>query len=164
MTLNVYSGAGKLVATAEFTLEDEYFVSSNITEFLVEPLNTGVGQFPVVYKFTVTPAGDVEEDSYFVLQLPEEVGVYDELELERECGGELEGFTYVNIHCKLNTDRILIQNGFKLEGTTNMTDDDGSDLPPTFVFYLPEFRNPRQTEETSNFNITIYNVQDDLLY
>lgn len=96
--------------------------------------------------------------------MPEEVTVYNERALENKCGDNLEGFTYVNIHCKLNGNRITVTNGFKMEATTNLTDDDGETDPPVLMFDIGQFRNPRSQSETGTFNVTIYSENGKELY
>ena len=71
------------------------------------------------------PNGEVAARAYMVLDMPKEVEVYSERELERQCGDNLSNFTYVNIHCRLSSNRrsIIITNGFRNEKTNYMFDD-----------------------------------------
>ena len=48
-----------------------YYTSGNITQFRIIPSSQGVGEFPVKYKFTVTPNGEVERYAYLLIDLPE---------------------------------------------------------------------------------------------
>jgi len=146
-----------------FTMADNYFIKSNVTDFTVEVLDTGVGAFPVTYKFLVTTAGEVWKKGYFIINIPPEISVSNEREMERKCGTNLKGFTYSNIHCKLNGNKLIIENGFKQSATANLTDD-GDLIPPTFEFEIDWFRNPRTTAKSSPWNITVYSREDDILY
>ena len=113
--IDVESVTGDLgkIDSGNYTMPKDYFISSNVTDFTVDVLDTGVGAFPVTYRFRVTPAGEVWKKGYFVIDVPPEISIADERALERRCGTNLSGFTHVNIHCVLNGNRLLIKNGFK---------------------------------------------------
>lgn len=110
--LATYDSSTKIIDLGSYTIVKGYFVKGNITVFTVEPLNVGVGSFPSTYRFTVTPSGEVWEDAYLVIRLPDQVSVWDERALETKCGTNLQAFTYVDITCKVNGNVITINNGF----------------------------------------------------
>lgn len=53
--------------------------------------------------------------------------------------------------------------GFRFYNSTEM-DPDNSYQAPIFKFSLPGFYNPFNTNYTSNFNVTIYDKDDKVLY
>jgi hypothetical protein len=119
----------------------------------------------VSYDFTIQPIGEVWQGSYFVITLPDDVGVYSERDIERKCDYNVVGFATNSekINCKVNGNRITVSNGFRFKDSTAMTDDDDF-IPPTFKFTLPQFRNPRTVGYSGVFEIAIYDSKDDLLY
>jgi hypothetical protein len=81
-TINSGSGGG-IVDSGIYSIKDEYFKATNITEFLVEPLNRGVGQYPVTYRFKFRPNGEILANTYIVLTMPPEMEIYSKNGLER---------------------------------------------------------------------------------
>ena len=51
--------------------DDDYWYHGNITTFEVEALEEGVGMGPVEYRFHVVPNGEICQDCYFAIQIPE---------------------------------------------------------------------------------------------
>lgn len=79
-------------------------------------------------------------NSYIVLTIPDELSIYKERELEKDCSYELSGFTASRINCKVKGNVITISTGFRYLATTEMTDEDLM-VPPTIAFQLPQFWN-----------------------
>ena len=92
-----------------------------VNYFTVTPLDTGVGSFPVTYRFIIQPAGEFWTKSTILITLPDEVRVSDERNLEKRCGANMSGFTYTKLNCRLNNgNKLYIEQGFKFEGTDVM--------------------------------------------
>lgn len=112
------------------------------------------------------PSGDVYQDAFIVITLPDEVRVYDERAIERFCSYNTSGFTNYRISCKATGNKITIDGGFKFNGTWNMTNQYSLDrennymVPPTFYFKLPGLWNPRMLGPVGPFNVTIYDKRD----
>lgn len=103
------------------------------------------------------------EDSYLVISIPDDIGIYNEREIEKTCNYNLVGFTASRINCKVNGSVITIRSGFTYEVTTEMTDND-SMVPPTLEFSLPQFWNPRTMDNTGAFGLSIYSVSNEEIY
>ena len=171
--ISTVSNDGSRLDVGNYTFEDGYFNTSIIETFEVTPLDTGVGMFPVTYRFRVIPTGDVPAGAYMELELPDEVKILSESALEKQCGGDyrdtLLGFSYWKLNCQVrgnDNELIRINDGFKYLPTTNFSDPDIDNRydPPEFYFELPQFVNPRETVNTGTFNITIYNADRDKIY
>ena len=71
--------------------------------------------FPVTYRFRVIPTGEVPAGAYFMIELPDQVRIYDEYELEKNCGGvyreTMLAFSHWELNCKLQggSDKNLIK-------------------------------------------------------
>jgi hypothetical protein len=80
----------------------------------------------------------VWEGSYFVITLPDGVGIYSERDIERKCDYSVGGFASnsIKLNCKVNGNRITVRNGFRFADSIAMTEDDDF-IPPTFTFTLP---------------------------
>ena len=164
---------GAQLDVGNFTFEDAYFNASIIETFEVTPLLSGVGMFPVTYRFRVIPTGDVPAGAYMELELPSELNIVSESAIEKECGGDyrdtLLAFTYWKLNCQVrgnNDELIRINDGFKYLATANFSDPDIDNRydPPEFYFEIPNLINPRETTNTGTFNITIYNQDRDKIY
>jgi len=59
------------VDVGTFTIVDTLIVKGSINSFTIVPQDYGVGQYPTFYDFTVQPSGEMYEDSYLVLTLPD---------------------------------------------------------------------------------------------
>jgi len=53
-----------------------------------------MGDFPVRYKFTIQPSGEVWKGSYFVITIPKELEIFEERDIERKCDYDVEGFEW----------------------------------------------------------------------
>lgn len=98
------------------------------------------------------------QGAYLEFNLPSEIGIYDESEIERSCRDyTVSGFTNLDIYCRVRAgSRFNIFYGFKNADTT--TD------PPTLIFQIPGLTNPRTTLASSPFDMTIYDGNNDVLY
>jgi hypothetical protein len=76
----------------------------------------------VFYRFRIQPSGELYRYSYLRIVLPDEIRVYDERELEKNCNYNLAGFTSNRISCKVNGNVIFINSGFNQRATTAMTE------------------------------------------
>lgn len=88
----ILSDTNGAVDVGTFALKKKWIEQGEIWNFQVEPQNYGVGQFPVFYKFTVQPSGEIHTDSEIFLTLPDEIYIYNEKELEKYCTYNLTGF------------------------------------------------------------------------
>ncbi len=79
------------------------FTNGNITAFTVDPLSSGVGEWPVKYRFTVKTSGEIDRYCYFVIDLPEALWIADDESrvraFEDRCGENLFGTTNNVISC-----------------------------------------------------------------
>jgi len=131
----------------------------------VTPLDKGVGQFPATYHFEVIPAGDIYQEAYLLIEMPDEITIYSKRDFERDCGENVSNFTYTGIECKTRDNKIWIMNGFKNDPTNNVTNEENDELdPPHLQFDLVGFRNPRSIETSGNWNVTIFDKFNDELY
>lgn len=76
ITFSTISDIGGIIDTGTFSLTSDFFERSYIKQFTVRPQDFGVGQYPVFYDFTIQPAGEVWRYSYFVITIPDDVGIY----------------------------------------------------------------------------------------
>ena len=118
---HIYMYRGRWEVNATARIRGEVFQKGNITQFDVIPSDYGVGAYPVFYTFRIRPSGEIWRYSYLRIVIPDEVRIYDEKELERECNYDLSGFTSRRISCKVRGKIIEIRNGFDLRETTSMT-------------------------------------------
>ena len=100
-----------------------------------------------------------------VLQMPEQLELWDKRGLERKCGEKIDKFTYNSIHCRLDQDgkRIWITNGWKNE-ISNYMFDDGDLVPGILYFEIAHFRNPRSILPTGPWSIYIANTKEKIIY
>ena len=152
-----------VVDSGIYTIADEYFKASNITDFLVEPKDFGVGTFPATYNFKFRANGEIHKASYIILTMPEEIEIFSKRGLERTCGDKIVNFTYVNIHCTLYGRKIYISNGFKNEKSDYMFDD-GDLVPALYEFEIKWFRNPRSLQQTGAWDIEVRDSDNVLRY
>lgn len=125
-----------------YTIKKDLMTKGNITTFSVTPQNYGVGQFPVFYDFKIQPSGELYRYSYIRIVMPDEIRIYSEREIEKNCNYNLKGFTSSRINCKVNGNVIFINSGFAMSETTAMTTTGyrgGRDtmIPPMLEFSLP---------------------------
>ena len=123
-----------------------YYTNGNITEFTVEPLDSGVGKWPVKYRFTVKVSGEIDRYSYFVIDMPEAFWVNPDDEtrvrvFEDRCGEDFFGITNNVISCVVADagSKIQVKDAFLYQATTNLTDSDGLYFPPEVAFTIDGF-------------------------
>jgi hypothetical protein len=140
----INAGATSYRDSGTYQFADGYFNTSLIMNYDVYPLELGVGQYPVTYRFRVVPTGDIPRNAYIVITLPDQIKINDEYTIERNCGGtfrdNLLGFTNKIINCQVNNERnITISDGFKYWPTANFSDPDVDNTyaPPELWFDLP---------------------------
>jgi hypothetical protein len=98
MTLDADDG---IVDQGTFRLEEGIWVPAPITEFSVDVSSTSVGAFPTVYTFELEVPGEVWEDSYIELTIPESVDITSTRDLGQYCTKDVfAGFTYNSVHCR----------------------------------------------------------------
>jgi hypothetical protein len=98
-----------------------------------------------------------------VITLPDEVSIYEERIIERDCSYNLAGFTASRINCKVNGNKITVRSGFAYSASTTMTDNDAM-VPPLLKFSLPAFWNPRTMVATGAFSLSVYSDSNDEIY
>jgi hypothetical protein len=157
--VEVLSADGGAVDIGTFAFEETLIVAGIIKVFSIKPQDYGVGMYPVFYDFKIQPSGELYAGSFLVVTLPDDVVVYDERSLERDCSYNIDQFTFSRINCKVNGNVITINSGFTSQPTTVMTDNDTMD-PPILLFSLPQFWNPRSTGITDAFALSIYSEDD----
>jgi hypothetical protein len=111
----VSSGSQGAIDLGSFSLPPNYFTRGYIKKFTVVPEDYRVGNFPVKYKFTIQPTGEVWKLSYFEITIPEEVEIWDEDDLERKCDYNVQGFDWNSrqINCKVWENKIKIYSAFR---------------------------------------------------
>jgi len=67
----INAGADSYRDSGTYQFADGYFNTSLIMNYDVTPLELGVGQYPVIYRFRVVPGGDIPKGSYIVITLPD---------------------------------------------------------------------------------------------
>ena len=92
MSVGTLSAAGGAIDIGYFSITPDFFKRGYIMKFLVEPQDLGVGSFPVNYKFTIQPNGEVWMGSYFQIILPKEVEISDSRIIDRKCDYNVTGF------------------------------------------------------------------------
>ena len=131
---------------------EDMFTYSYITDFKVKAESYVAGDTPVTYKFTVTPYTKVAKGAILVLEIPPELEIESSQQLTRACpSSDFSGFTHTAINCQYNKGKsqITVTNGFKKANSV--------ESPPTLVFEVSQFKNPRSLAPISMFNVTIYN-------
>lgn len=88
----VTSGATGAIDFGSYSLPPDYFIRGYIQKFTVVPEDFGVGSFPVKYRVTIQPSGEVWQLSYFVITIPDEVEISDEHDIENKCNYNVQGF------------------------------------------------------------------------
>ena len=90
----------------------------------------------VIYTFNLEIPGFILSTSYLVVQLPDEITVFNTRTLETGCGRYgLSGFTNsTRLSCDYRDKNLTIKRGF---GNGDTTD------PVSMMFTLPGLRNPR---------------------
>jgi hypothetical protein len=78
VTVEILSESLGVVDIGTYTIDDDEIVAGEIWKFEVTPQDTGVGQFPVFYDFEIQPSGEIYEDCYLVIRMPDEVAIYQE--------------------------------------------------------------------------------------
>jgi len=91
--------------------------------------------------------------------MPKEMEIVSKRGLGRKCGDKITNFTYVNIHCELSGNKIIITNGFKNEKSDYMFDD-GDLIPALYEFEIKWFRNPRSMQSTGAWSIQVFTKQE----
>ena len=99
---------GNAIDTGTFKIDKDYYTISNFTSFQVQPLTQGVGQFPVDYRFILTPVGEMPIYSYFKIKIPSEIQISDETALESSCGKNLYAFTQNKVTCTLRGQDLYV--------------------------------------------------------
>ena len=99
---------GNAIDTGTFKIDKDYYTISNFTSFQVQPLTQGVGQFPVDYRFILTPVGEMPVYSYFKIKIPSEIQISDETALESSCGKNLYAFTQNKVTCTLRGQDLYV--------------------------------------------------------
>lgn len=150
------------------------FRTSNITTFIVDPIDKGVGNYPSMYHFELNPHGDIWPGSSIIIELPDGIEIASRTDFEQSCGNNrigrsnnLEGFTNTLITCKYRGNKIYLYQGFAVGGTwqTLLTDQRDSGLrTPYLTWDLTGFRNPRSTETSAPWNITIVDRYEKAYY
>jgi len=146
-------------AYGTYSIAENYFQTSSIEAFTVTTSNNDAGEYPTTYTFTVRPRATMPRRSYLVITFPEDLQIPSTRNIERYCGDTtLSGFEESSISCFLSSSEVLytVKDGFKSSDST-------SD-PPTMKFSVEFVKNPRSTEETAPFNVSIYTKGKDLLY
>lgn len=89
--------------------------------------------------------------------MPTDIQIPSRTNSQYNCGGTLSGFTGSPIYCGISLDGqyLTISNGFWYYASVD---------PPTIKFTLMKLKNPRSTQTTGNFNVTIYNADNYVLY
>ena len=166
ITIAVLDADDEELAASSYQFRSGYFTAGNITTFTVSPQSTAVNDYPTNYTFNVIPNGEIERYAYLVIELPDEVEILEDNDLETFCGYNLYAFTNDLISCVVTNNRrtIQVKDGFLYEATANFTDDDGLYFPPDLQFTLQGFRNPRESGYSSPWNVTIYNEFNKVLY
>jgi hypothetical protein len=134
------------------------YVLSNIKDFKVTPINTGVGYYPAKYHFDIWPQGDIWAYSTIVLTMPPGITISSQQEFQKNCASNLVGFTNILVTCKTRDNLIWVNQGFDLKATsvsTETTSSDKSVRTPYIAFDLIGFVNPRSTEISLPWNVTI---------
>ena len=146
------------------------FTNGNITAFTVNPLSSGVGEWPVKYRFSVKTSGEIDRYCYFVIDLPEALWIPDDetrvRAFEDRCGEDLFGTTNNVISCVITDggSKIQVKDAFLYAATTNLTDSDGLYFPPEIQFTINGFQNPREGGTFGPFNITVLTRRDKAVY
>lgn len=65
VAIAVSSGTQGAIDLGSISLPPDYFIRGYIQKFTVVPEDFGVGSFPVKYRFTIQPTGEVWKLSYF---------------------------------------------------------------------------------------------------
>lgn len=94
--------------SCSYTLAEGYYTLSNITDFKITPLDTGVGFYPARYRFELWPFGDIWAFSSFLITMPPTIKIYSEGDFQRRCGSNLVGFTNNLITCKTHDNLIFV--------------------------------------------------------
>ena len=137
----------------------DLFIGSYIETFQVEALDLVAGKQPVVYQFTVIPHARVPMGTTMKIQLPPEVIVTDRTRMSQSCAnGVVKGFSHDTFSCSWDRGAatIEINNGFKY--------DESAGFPPTLVWRIDYFENPRSMATTGMFNISMYDSNQKMLY
>jgi hypothetical protein len=113
ITVEVLSEIGGVTDLGTFIFDDRLMTYGDIVQFTVSPTDYGVGQYPVPYNFTVQPGGDIKKDSYLVLELPDQVQLYNSRDIERKCTYNISGFNSTRLNCDVSgSSLITIKTGF----------------------------------------------------
>ena len=132
--VEILSEIGGVTDLGTYTFDDRLMTYGDFYSFTASPTDLGVGQYPVAYDFTFQPSGDIYEDSYIVLELPDEVQLYNSREIESKCSYNIDGFMSSRLNCAVSgSSLITINTGFQNGPTTEMSNGD-SLTPPTFSF------------------------------
>ena len=67
----INAGATSYRDSGTYQFADGYFNTSLVMNYDVYPLELGVGQYPVTYRFRVVPTGDIPRNAYIVITLPD---------------------------------------------------------------------------------------------
>lgn len=158
ITAQLTTSTGGVIDTGTTTIKALTYTSSTIESFAVTPGSFLAGATSVAYTFTVRPRSRVNLGAYLILKLPTDVGVVSSNTIEISCGSVLSGFSYTKIYCKVSKDQtqVTIMQGF--------TNANSAGDPPTLIFSIPALMNPRSTQTTAPFNITIFDANDLALY
>jgi hypothetical protein len=104
---------------------------------------------------TIVPSGYVVTTGVINITFPDDVSIYDENKLSRQCGRDkLSGFKNSGgLDCQVkNGKQMIIKSGFNIQQ---------SDDPPTMIISLPGLRNPRSLNQpSSTFTVSIYDGID----
>ena len=154
------ANAGGVVDSGTYEMPIGLYNASVIDWMTVRAGNTTAGAQPVTYYFQVQPHSRVPLGAYLVVDLPPEVGVPDSSALTRGCpAGEVRGFRSDYITCSYSTEpwrQVRINGGMRF-GASELD-------PPVLEWEIPALRNPRSKTATSEFNVTIFDVTDVLLF
>jgi hypothetical protein len=130
----------------------DLYEHSFIKTFTVKAGNYIAGRNPVTYTFTIVPHTKVALGATIVIDVPTELSIDSAQQLSRACpGSSFSGFSYTSINCQYSSgsSQITVTNGFKRANSVSN--------PPTIVFSITQFKNPRSLAPISMFNATIYN-------
>ena len=98
----------KTIDSCTYQFPSDKFIDSNITEFKVVPIDSGVGQYPSRYHFELRPWGDIYRYSTIRIDMPPEITIFSKFEFEKSCGSNLSGFTNSLITCKTWDNKIWV--------------------------------------------------------
>jgi hypothetical protein len=154
-TFKITSSEGGEIDDGEFdSWEDgtDLYIGSYISSFTVSAGSYVAGRTPVTYQFTIVPYTKVAAGAIIIIDVPTELEISSSQKLSGSCPkSSFSGFTYGSINCQYNKGKsqIKVTNGFKK--ADSVTD------PPTIVFEITQFKNPRSLAPIGMFNVSMYN-------